>query len=94
MGVPFIMGYWARTMKNVAAGQPRPLPSWDDLGGIFSDGLRLLGVYLVYTLGILVAMALVGGVVMVPLIAIGSTDGWTRRGGGASAASASCSSTA
>ncbi len=75
VGVPFIMGYWARTMKNVAAGQPRPLPSWDDLGGIFSDGLRLLGVYLVYTLGIMLVMALVGGVVMVPLIAIGSTDG-------------------
>jgi hypothetical protein len=82
VGVPFIMGYWARTMKNVAAGQPRPLPAWDDLGGIFSDGLRLLGVYLVYTLGIMLVMALVGGVVMVPLIAIGSTDG----GGGAAAA--------
>lgn len=82
VGVPFIMGYWGRTMKNVAAGQPRPLPAWDDLGGIFSDGLRLVGVYLVYTLGLMLVMGLVGGVLMVPLIALGSTDG----GDGAAAA--------
>ena len=75
VGIPFIMGYWARTLKNVAAGQPRPLPAWDDLGGIFSDGLRLVGGYLVYTLGLMLVMALVGGVVMIPLFALGSTDG-------------------
>ena len=73
VGIPFIMGYWARTVKNVAAGQPRPLPAWDDLGGIFNDGLRLVGVYLVYTLGLILAMVLVGGVVMVPLIALGAS---------------------
>jgi hypothetical protein len=75
VGIPFIMGYWARTLKNVAAGQPRPLPAWDDLGGIFNDGLRLVGVYLAYTFGIMLVMALVGGVVMIPLFALGTTDG-------------------
>lgn len=75
VGIPFIMGYWARTLKNVAAGQPRPLPAWDDLGGIFNDGLRLMGVYLAYTLGLVLVMGLVGGVVMIPLFALGATDG-------------------
>ena len=26
--------------RRSAAGEPRPLPEWDDLGGIFGDGLR------------------------------------------------------
>jgi hypothetical protein len=32
VGLPFVLGYWGRTLRNVAAGQPRPLPAWDDLG--------------------------------------------------------------
>jgi hypothetical protein len=82
VGLPFVLGYWARTVKNVATGQARPLPAWDDLGGFFSDGLRLLGVYFVYGLGLSVAIGLVAGVVMIPLFAMGATDG----GEGAAAA--------
>ena len=33
VGIPFVLGYWGRTLGNVAAGRPRPLPAWDDLGG-------------------------------------------------------------
>ncbi len=72
VGVPFVLGYWGRTVKNVAAGQPRPLPAWDDLGGIFSDGLRLVGVYLVYALGLAVVMFAMSCVLMAPFIALGS----------------------
>ena len=50
IGIPFLMGYWGRTLKNVAAGVRHPLPEWDDLGGLFGDGLRLFGVQLVYLL--------------------------------------------
>ena len=82
VGIPFVLGYWARMVKAVAAGQARPLPAWDDLGGIFSDGLRLLGVYLVYVLGLALALGLVGGVVMIPLFAMGAVD----RGEGVAAA--------
>jgi hypothetical protein len=82
VGIPFVLGYWARTVKNVAAGQARPLPAWDDLGGIFTEGLRLLGVYVVYGLGLTLAVGLVGGVVMIPLFAMGSA----HRGEGAAAA--------
>ena len=75
VGVPFVLGYWGRTLKNVAAGQSRPLPAWDDLGGIFSDGLRLVGVSLVYGLGFTVVMAAISCVLMAPFVALGSAGG-------------------
>ena len=75
VGVPFVLGYWGRTVKNVAAGRQHPLPEWDDLGGIFGDGLRLVGVYLVYAIGLALVLGLVGGVLMVPFIALGASGG-------------------
>lgn len=72
VGLPFVLGYWGRTLRNVAAGQPRPLPAWDDLGGLFGDGLRLLGVYLVYTVGLAMALAALSCVFVAPLVAAGS----------------------
>ncbi len=86
VGVPFILGYWARTLKNVAAGKQHPLPEWDDLGGIFSDGLRLVGVYLVYAIGLAVALALIGGVLVVPFIALGASGALDDSAGGLVAA--------
>ena len=86
VGVPFILGYWARTLKNVAAGKQHPLPEWDDLGGIFSDGLRLVGVYLVYAIGLVVALGLIGGVLVVPFIALGASGALDDSAGGLVAA--------
>ena len=51
VGLFFVAGYWSRFLRAVAAGQPRPLPEWDDLGGIFSDGLRVVGLYFVCWIG-------------------------------------------
>jgi len=52
VGVPFVLGYFGRTLRNVVADAPRPLPEWDDLGGLFSEGLRLTAVSLIYGLAI------------------------------------------
>jgi hypothetical protein len=71
VGLPFVLGYWGRTLRNVAAGQDRPLPAWDDLGRLFGDGLRLLGVYLVYAVGLAVALAALSSVFVVPLALAG-----------------------
>jgi len=57
VGVPFVLGYFSQTLRNVVAGAARPLPEWDDLGGIFSEGLRLTAVYLVYVLAVGVVRA-------------------------------------
>lgn len=44
----FVLGYVAQLARNVIAGVQHPLPEWTDLGAFFNDGLRLLGVALVY----------------------------------------------
>src|SRR5260221_12523598 len=53
VGAFFVAGYWARLLRRVAAGDPRPLPEWDDLGGISSDGLKLMGTGLGVVFGML-----------------------------------------
>jgi len=70
VGVPFVLGYFSRTLRNVVTGEPRPMPEWDDLGGIFSEGLRLTAVYLLYMLAIVAALAALGCVVMLPALAL------------------------
>ncbi len=76
VGIPFVLGYFARTLRNVVAGVARPLPEWDDLGGIFSDGLRLAAVYLVYAIGGAIVAALPGCLLMAPaMLAAGSRRG-------------------
>ena len=57
VGAFFVAGYWVRFVRRVAAGDPRPLPEWDDLGGIFSDGLKLVGAYFSYVLGMVALVA-------------------------------------
>jgi hypothetical protein len=74
VGIFFVAGYWVRMLKRVAAGDPRPLPEWDDLGGIFRDGLPIVGVYFVHLLGVLAVVAgfgCVGGLVAFSLGSLG-----------------------
>ncbi len=70
VGIPFVLGYFSRTLRNVVAGEPRPMPEWDDLGGIFNEGLRLTAVYLVYALGAVAILAALGCVVVAPVMLI------------------------
>lgn len=60
VGFFFVSGYWVRLLRQVAAGNARPLPEWDDLGGIFRDGLKVVGAYFVYTAGVFVVVAGLG----------------------------------
>lgn len=69
VGVPFVLGYFSRTLRNVVAGEPRPMPEWDDLGGLFEEGLRLTAVYLLYAFGVIAVLAVLGGVVALPFLA-------------------------
>jgi hypothetical protein len=46
----FLAGYMIRLIRRSAGGEAYPLPDWDDLGGIFTDGVSAVGVYLVYIL--------------------------------------------
>lgn len=75
VGVPFVLGYFSRTLRNVVAGEPRPMPEWEDLGEIFNEGLRLTAVYLLYTLGVVAVVAALGCVLTLPLMALGGGRG-------------------
>lgn len=66
----FILGYVAKTTRNVIAGHPRPLPEWQNIGDFFNEGLRLFGVMLAIVLP-LVGLAMV---IMVPAGILGSID--------------------
>ena len=75
VGIPFVLGYFSRTLRNVVAGEARPMLEWDDLGGIFNEGLRLTAVYLLYSIGVFAVLAALGCVVMLPFVALGGGHG-------------------
>ncbi|HVT05437.1 MAG TPA: DUF4013 domain-containing protein [Thermoanaerobaculia bacterium] len=81
IGIPFLLGYLARMCRNVIAGNARPLPDWDDLGGYFAEGMKLLVVALVYTLPILILYGvMIGG--MIGLSTVGhANDGVSAMAG-------------
>lgn len=62
IGFFFVAGYAARLARNVAAGEARPLPEWDQWGEDLIDGVRIFGVVLVYYVPvILIAIIAFGG---------------------------------
>src|SRR5262245_51318703 len=46
--IAMVSGYAMRVMQRAYAGDPRPLPEWEDYGGMMKDGLKLLGLSLAY----------------------------------------------
>jgi hypothetical protein len=59
-------GYLVQLIKNVEEGLESPLPEWDNFGGYFIDGLKVLIGLLVYS----IPMLLVGCALAVSSIAI------------------------
>jgi hypothetical protein len=82
VGVFFVAGYGIRLIRAVAAGARDPLPDWDDLGGIFGDGAKAIGVYLAH----LLAVAVIPG--MLFLVIMMATGGAAALGGSSRASSA------
>ncbi len=80
VGAFFVAGYFSRLIVQVARGDEDRLPEWEDLGGIFLDGAKALGVYLALTLPLaLVPLALgCSAGLVIPLL--------ERSGGGSGAA--------
>jgi hypothetical protein len=68
----FVGGYFLAVIRRAARGEPRPLPEWDDLGGLFVDGLRATGLYLAHFLGILAIPLALGCLVGVLAGGLGS----------------------
>ncbi|HEY66837.1 MAG TPA: DUF4013 domain-containing protein [Thermoflexia bacterium] len=64
-----LMGYAIALIRNVMAGEPRPLPVWDDLGRYFMDGLTFWVATLVYALPSLILICPVMMVWLLPALA-------------------------
>lgn len=65
VGIFFVLGYMARTARNVAAGEATPLPEWEDIGSFLGDGLRMFVVvaaYIVPFVVIAVSFAIPAGI--------------------------------
>jgi len=86
VGMFFVAGYWVRFLRRVAAGDPRPLPEWDDLGGIFHDGLKVAGAYFAYVFGLVAAVVALGCVAGMVGFGIGSLFRVSDDAGSAAAA--------
>ncbi len=54
-------GYWLHTLKNVAAGKPRPLPEWGRVGDYLAQGLVAGAACAVYALPLVLLMATTTG---------------------------------
>lgn len=71
VGSIFIAGYAARLVRRAARGEPYPLPEWDDLGGMFVEGVAVIGAYLIH---LLPAVALFV-VMVIPVAVLGESEG-------------------
>ena len=75
----FLLGYVARVTRNIIAGDPRPLPEWDDLGEFFNEGARLIGVCIAYALPFLVVALML--IVPAAILDASGNDGAEALGG-------------
>jgi hypothetical protein len=64
-------GFMVDVMRNVAAGEARPLPGWSDLGEKFVRGLVVTIAGLIYALPAILVGCLLAGLSFVPLFAAG-----------------------
>ena len=87
VGIPFLLGYFAKLTRNVIAGDPHPLPEWVELGELFSEGLLLLCVGVIY----LLPVAILSTLIAIPaMIAGASEQDSIRDAGGAIFGCAQC----
>ncbi|HET89823.1 MAG TPA: DUF4013 domain-containing protein [Chloroflexi bacterium] len=69
-----LMGYGIAIIRNVRAGEPRPLPNWSAFGEYLLDGLKLWAVTLVYTLPLFVIICPITFVWILPALGGESED--------------------
>lgn len=71
------IGYQIQIIRNVRKNEAEILPTWDDLGTKFMDGLMIVLAGLIYSLPIILLACLPLAVMLVPLIATGDQDIFT-----------------
>jgi hypothetical protein len=69
-----VMGYAIAVIRNVVAGEARPLPDWQNLGQYFVDGLMLWVATFVYALPLLILICPIALVWLLPAFAAEQED--------------------
>jgi hypothetical protein len=75
VGIFFVAGYALRVVQRTARDEPQPLPEWDDLGGIFADGLKVVGLNLAYSLVLTLVMGCPAGLLVAVATRVGPDPG-------------------
>lgn len=57
-----LSGYMLETLKNVRDSHPTPLPEWTNFGDLFSKGLMVFVIYLVYNIPAILFSCISGGI--------------------------------
>ncbi len=73
IGIPIsliVFGYLVQVTRNVIAGQERPLPEWNDWGGLLRDGFK----WWVATLVLFLPLILIALVVLLPGIIVSASE--------------------
>lgn len=73
--IPLLLGYYLRLMRRTLRGEARPLPEWNDWGGLFGDGLRVLALLLPHQLAFLLGVVLPFVLVLVASGTLGESRG-------------------
>ncbi len=63
-----LVGYGIAVIRNVLAGNPRPLPEWSNLVGYFMDGLKVSVVNIIYSAPMLIIFCPFLLLVLIPLL--------------------------
>jgi hypothetical protein len=74
LGQLVLVGYMLETARNVAEGNPRPLPTWQDFGGKIVGGFYGIVVQLFYALPIIVLSLLFSCVVVGIVLVAGDSE--------------------
>jgi hypothetical protein len=76
IAIPFVwlIGYQVAIMRNVIAGEQRPLPEWDDWGKMFMDGLFVTIAMIVYTMPFLLLVCVGMIFAFLPALGVGGGD--------------------
>lgn len=69
IGIPFLFGYTVDVIRNVAEGEPSPLPDWSDAGAKFVKGLIALLIGVIYMLPAILLFC------MAAIVSIAASDG-------------------
>lgn len=74
--IPFVnlalFGYHFQIARNVWHGEKRPLPTWNDFGKFFVDGLRLFAAMIIYMLPVFIVYGIAMGAIIFSSISMES----------------------